>query len=78
MVAIEIEMSLAGDNRMWATLRADLSTHQRSTIVMTAEDGSIHHIRVSGMPESEHKRIYDILGVRDPLKKVRHLTKFGL
>jgi transposase len=76
--SIEIEMGLAGDNRIWSTLRAELSTHQRSTVVMTSEDGSVHHIRMSGTPESEHKRIYDILKVKDSLKKVRNLAKIGL
>ena len=76
--AIEIEMSKSGDHRLWSTLRVELSTHQRCTLIMTAEDGSVHHIRMSGTPESEHKKIYDALGVKDPLKKISKLAKYGL
>lgn len=75
---IETEMEKGNDHRQWATLRAELSTHQRSTIVMTAENGNVHHIRLSGTPESEHKKIYDILGFKDPLKKINKLAKSGL
>lgn len=75
---IETDMEKADDNRQWATLRDELSTHQRSTIVMTEGNGSVHHIRLSGTPESEHKKIYEILGVKDPLKKIDKLAKIGL
>jgi len=76
--AIETDMGDAGDNRQWATLRDELSTHQRSTVVITEKNGSVHHIRLSGTPESEHKKIYDILGVKDPLKRIDKLAKIGL
>jgi transposase len=75
---IETEMKKGNDHRQWSTLRVELSTHQRSTIVMTAENGNVHHIRLSGTPESEHKKIYDILGFKDPLKKINKLAKLGL
>lgn len=75
---IETEMEKENDHRQWSTLRAELSTHQRSTIVMTAENGNVHHIRLSGTPESEHKKVYEILGFKDPLKKINKLAKIGL
>ena len=75
---IETDMGKANDNRQWSTLRDELSTHQRSTVVMTEENGSIHHIRLSGAPESEHKKIYEILGVKDLLKKVEKMAKISL
>lgn len=75
---IETEMIKGNDHRQWSTLRAELSTHQRSTVVMMAENGNVHHIRLSGTPESEHKKIYDILGFKDPLKQINKLAKIGL
>jgi transposase len=75
---IETEMKKEGDHRHWSTLREELGTHQRSTIIMTAENGNVHHLRLSGTPESEHKKIYKILGFKDPLKKINKLAKLGL
>jgi hypothetical protein len=63
-----------GNHRNWATIRKTLSTHQRSTVVMTAADGRIHHIRVSRIPETVHRDIYRILEVEDPLKRRRHIA----
>jgi hypothetical protein len=39
-----------------------------------AADGRIHHIRISGSPESIHQVIYHILEVKDPLKRKRHIA----
>jgi transposase len=69
LICIEQKLSDHGDNRRWATIRKELSTHQRSTVIMTDEDDKIHHIRVSGMPEKSHKEIYHILGVKNSLKR---------
>ncbi|MHB1167571.1 MAG: hypothetical protein ACYC4E_01825 [Carboxydocellales bacterium] len=41
---------------------------------MTDENEQIHHIRVSGVPESQHKDIYRLLDVKDPLKRNRKLV----
>jgi hypothetical protein len=72
------EMSKVGDNRKWSTIKDVLSTHQRSTIVMRADDNSTHHIRLSSTPESEQKKIYDILHVKDTLKQIDQLAVIGL
>lgn len=75
---IEKKLTKKGDTRSWATVRDVLSTHQRNTIVMTAEDGSNHHYTVSSEVESEQQKIYDILDVKDPLKPVHKMAKFTL
>jgi transposase len=74
LICIEQKLIERGDHRSWATIRKTLSTHQRSTVVMTAEDGRIYHIRVSGNPESVHQDIYHTLDVKDPLKRKRHIV----
>lgn len=69
LISIERELQNQGDHRRWATVRDELSTHQRTTVMMTDEEDQIHHIRVSGIPESEHTKIYQLLKVKDPLKR---------
>jgi transposase len=61
---IEYKMKQKDDYRQWQTIRADLVTHQRATIIITDKKDKIHHIRVSGQPEPEHKDVYDKLGIK--------------
>ena len=67
---IELALLDSGEHKRWATIRDELSTHMRTTVIMTDKEGAIHHIRVSSSPETHHKKIYDILVVKDPLGKV--------
>ena len=63
------------DTREWFTIRDDLSTHMRNTIIMNDKDGKVVHVHVSGKPEEEHLDIYSKLGVRNPLKTVTYKVK---
>ena len=74
LISIERELREKGDHRRWSTIRTELSTHQRSTVVMTDDADQIHHIRLSGVPESQHREIYRLLEVKDPLKRNRILV----
>jgi len=67
---IELALKDKGCNKSWATIRDELSTHMRTTVIMSGSDGAIHHIRVSSSPEPHHKKIYGMLGIADPLGKV--------
>ena len=67
---IELALLDRGEHKRWATVRDELSTHMRSTVIMTDKEGAIHHIRVSSSPEPHHKKIYDMLAVKDPLGKM--------
>jgi len=67
---IELALKDKGINKRWSTIRDELSTHQRSTVILTDKDGAIHHIRVSSSPEPHQKEIYDMLGIKNPLGKV--------
>jgi hypothetical protein len=40
---------------------------------MTDDNDQIDYIRSFGVPESEHKELYRILNVKDPLKRKRLL-----
>ena len=73
LILIERELRDKGDHRRWSTIKDVLSTHQRTTVIMTDDNDQIHHIRSSGVPESEHKEIYRILKIKDPLKRKRSL-----
>lgn len=68
---IELSLRKQGDHRSWSTLRSVLSTHQRSTIIFTDEQNDIHHLRVSGTPEANHRAIYKNLAITVPQKR-RH------
>lgn len=74
LISIEHALRSHGDHRRWSTIREQLSTHQRSTVIFTDADNKIHHLRVSGTPEKEHREIYRLLGVKDPLKRRHHLA----
>ena len=78
LIYTETILSQAGDNRSWVTIRKILSTHHRSTIIMTDENENIHHLRISGMPEFEQKNIYDKLNIKDPLKRKHKMVYSGL
>ena len=69
LICIEKTMDEQNDNRRWSTLRKTLSTHQRSTIILTDDKNQIHHTRVSSTPESFHQDIYQMLDIKDPLKR---------
>lgn len=69
LICIEHQLRENNDHRRWSTIRKQLSTHQRNTVIVTDEHDQIHHIRVSGKPESIHQEIYGLLDVTDPLKK---------
>ena len=69
LVSIEYQLREQGDHRNWSTIKEQLSTHQRTTVLITDEYDQIHHIRVSGTMEKSHKEIYKLVGVKDPLKR---------
>jgi len=63
LVAIEKTLLDSGVHTSWATIRETLATHQLSTIVLPAQDGSVLRIRKTSTPEPQHAEIYDLLGV---------------
>lgn len=69
LISIEHMLREKGDTRCWKTIKAELSSHQRSTMIMNSSDGITYHIRASGIPESNHREIYSLLNVKDPLQR---------
>jgi transposase len=67
---IELALRGKGERARWSTIRDELSTHMRTTVMLKGVDGDIHHIRVSSRPEPRHKEIYGLLGIKDPLKSI--------
>ena len=61
---IEYKLEQQRDYRHWATLKDILSTHQRSTVILTDVNGNIHHLRMSSQPEGEHMEIYRKLKIK--------------
>jgi len=72
LINIEYKMNKAGDTRRWSKIRKILSTHQRSTIIITDNEQKIHYLRISSQPESSHSQIYRTL----KLKPGRNLKKY--
>lgn len=67
---IELDLASKGERVKWSTIKDELSTHMRTTVILTGTDGGIHHTRVSSRPEPRHKEIYDLLKIKDPLKRI--------
>ena len=67
---IELDLASKGERVKWSTIRDELSTHMRTTVILTGTDGDIHHTRVSSRPEPRHREIYDLLKIKDPLKRI--------
>jgi hypothetical protein len=71
---IELTLIKHGDKRRWSTIRDELSTHCRSTMVLTNDKGVVYHLRHSGAPEANHKEIYRMLGAVDPLPRLKTIA----
>ncbi len=69
--AIEARLEKNGNHSRFSSIKETLSTHQRATVRVTTEDDVVYSIRSSGTPEPKHKEIYQTLGVKDPLRKIK-------
>jgi len=67
---IEYKLGKQGDYRHWSTIKDILSTHQRSTIILTDTSDNIHHLRLSSQGEGEHMEIYRKLKIK-PQKNMK-------
>ncbi|MHB8345498.1 MAG: IS1634 family transposase, partial [Ferrimicrobium sp.] len=62
------------DTRSWSTIKEQVSPHVRSTLMLTNDEGIVNHIRVSSIPEPTQRQIYSLLGVKDPLKRIKTIA----
>jgi transposase len=63
LISIEKSFLDHGIHTSWATLREQLSTHQAVTVVLPTAEGAQLKIRKATKPESQHRLIYDVLGI---------------
>jgi len=70
LITIERRLRAVGDTRKWDTIKKQLSTHQRTTVVFTDKNEIINHLRISGSPEHTHKEIYKLLDVKNFTKRI--------
>jgi transposase len=75
LISMEHRFRESGETMSWKRAREVLSTHQRQTVVMTNEKSEIIHIRVTGTPESAHKKIYRALEVN--VEQQRLISRVG-
>ena len=78
LINIERRLRDKNDHRKWSTIKTELSTHRRSTIIFTDSNNEINHLRVSGIPESNHKEIYRLLDVKDQTQRIHKLAGIRL
>ena len=78
LINIERRLREKNDHRKWSTLRTELSTHRRGTIIFTDLNNEINHLRVSGISESNHKKIYKLLDVKNPTARIHQLAGIRL
>lgn len=69
LAAIELELKAADIRSRWATVRDDLSTHQRTTVILTDSKGVEHRVRTSSRVETHQQAYYDALHITNPLAK---------
>ena len=63
VVSIERALEEHGIHSRWETVREILSTHQVVTVRLPTSEGRVLSIRKPTTPESEHKQIYQALGI---------------
>jgi transposase len=74
LISIETILRQNGDHRRWSTIKKQLSTHQRTTVIMTDDKRRIHHCQISGTPESIHQKIYNLLNIKNHLKRINKIV----
>ena len=74
LINIERRLREKNDHRKWSTIKTELSAHRRGTIIFIDSNNVINHLRVLGMPESNHKKIYKLLDFKDPTVKIHRLA----
>ena len=72
--AITLTLSEAGDTRSISTVLTQLKTHSRLTVMVTHNKAQVHHLRISSSPDPAQRKIYEILGVKDPLKRQKKIV----
>lgn len=74
LACIEHRLRQAGDHRQWRTVREQMSTHRRATIILTDDQRNIHHIRQTGTPEPAHLDIYRKLGISPRMPRFKNIV----
>jgi transposase len=72
--AITLTLSEAGDTRSISTVLTQLKTHSRLTVMLTDKKAQVHHLRISSSPDPVQRKIYEILKVKDPLKRQKKIV----
>jgi len=74
MQTIRVKLRAKGIHFCWTTICTQLSSHVRISTTLKREDGKVVHIRKSSKAESDHKRIYDALGLPHQVGKILKTT----
>ena len=69
LLSIEHTLRKQGIHTSWAFLRQTLATHQMVTVQLPTTFGRILSIRKATTPETQHKAIYQALGIYETVVK---------
>ncbi len=73
---ITFRLKQQGYNKRWSEIRKILSNHMRSTSVFEGKDNIVYHVRATGKPEKDVKKIYNILNIIiRPYRNIRQIRK---
>ena len=61
---IEYSLEQHGDTRCWRTIKRVLQTHTYATVILPTHQGKVYHLRKAGIPETSHKQIYNLFGIK--------------
>ena len=61
---IQYSLEQHGDTRCWRTIKRVLQTHTYATVILPTRQGKVYHLRKAGIPETSHKQIYNLLGIK--------------
>ncbi len=67
-------VELLRDRRTWKTIGTVLSTHRYSTVTMKDDKQNIYHICTASTTDPLHLKIYEVLHVKNPLKRKRFIV----
>lgn len=73
LVAIEKTLQDKGEHTSWATVRNTLKTHQVATVVLPTDGDMTLKIRKGSVPEPQHTRLYELLGVPKEIMKPKKM-----
>ncbi len=69
--AVELTVRQDNDKKRWSTIKEQLTSHYRATIVLASDKGVFYDTRAHSVRDPVPKETYHLLGVSDPLGRIK-------